>query len=94
MPAPKGNKNAKGNKGGTGRPSLVDEVVRADVVNRSWNRIKAKFTKKKKTTEDERYLDQVAVEIAKKTIPQKIEGDLNLKFSLSKLFDKSKDDNQ
>ena len=67
------NKGIKGNKGGTGRPTLVDEKTRALVITKSWDRILKKFEKKNKSPEDEKQLDYISIEIAKKTIPQNID---------------------
>jgi hypothetical protein len=43
------NKGTQGKKGGTGSPSLVEEKTKALVINKSWERILAKFDKKNKT---------------------------------------------
>jgi len=74
--------NAVGVKGKSGRKSGTDEWVRNLVINKSWERIANKFDKKEKTAEDERQLDIISLEIAKKTIPQKLEGDLKGNFIL------------
>lgn len=80
MAAPKGNNNAKGNKGG-GRPSAQDEEQKALVINESWNIIYEIFKGKRKpgktTPED------IAVEIAKKTVPREVKGDLGLNGALT-----------
>ena len=68
----KNNNGNTGNSGG-GRPSMRDERVIALVVNKSWNRILEKFDKKNKTPDDERALDVISLEIAKKTVPQKLD---------------------
>jgi len=81
MAGAKGNQYAKGNKGG-GRKTLVEELVRRDVIERSWGRILDKFNKKNKTREDEIYLDQVSLKIAEKTIPQVIKGDENAPITI------------
>ena len=70
--------NAVGKKGKSGRKSAVEELARNLVIKKAWDRIKNKFDKKNKTPEDEKFLDIAALEIAKKTIPQKIEGNLTL----------------
>ncbi len=77
----KNNKGTKGNKGGR-RPSLTNEKIRAAVIDKSWD-ILLNFL----DTETENPLElkekrQVALEIAKKTIPQTIDGDLNGTFTL------------
>lgn len=83
MAAKKGNQNAKGNSGGqkgkSGRPSLQDEIVKAKVINLSWEILaKALESPKIKNSEKRR----IAIEIAKKTIPAEIKGDLNGTFTL------------
>lgn len=72
--------NAVGVKGRSGRKGGTDEHIRNLVVNKSWERILAKFEKKNKTPEDEKQLDYISIEIAKKTIPQTIDGNLNGNF--------------
>ena len=64
-------KKGVGNKN-SGRKPAVDELVKNDVLKKSWGRIRDKFNKKNKTAEDEKYLDIVSLELAKKTIPQNI----------------------
>jgi hypothetical protein len=78
----KGEKRNKavGVKGKSGRKSFQDEVVKALVINKSWNRILDLFKKDKKTKEDEKQLDIISLEVAKKTIPQEIKGGLNGNF--------------
>lgn len=75
--------NCKGKKGKSGRKSATDEVVKSWVINKSWERIRDKFLKKKKTPEDEKHLDIVSLEVAKKTIPTEVKGDLNGKFTIT-----------
>jgi len=80
MAAPTGNQNAKGNKGG-GRPSAQDEEQKALVINKSWQIINEIFEGKRqpqKTTQEE-----VALEIAKRTVPKEIKGDLGLNGTLT-----------
>lgn len=67
------NKGNKGNKGG-GRPALTDEYIRAAVIDKSWD-ILLKFLEDKKIPDREKR--QIALEIAKKTIPQHIDGNLS-----------------
>jgi len=83
MPAPKGNNFAKGNKGG-GRLNGRDEAVKMFVVTKSWERIKDKFQKTKKTPQDEKDLDIISLEVAKKTIPKdiNISGEISNKIKI------------
>ena len=74
--------NAVGVKGKSGRKSDVDERIRSLVINKSWDRILKKFEKKNPTADDEKQLDYIAIEIAKKTIPQTLEGDLSGNFTI------------
>ncbi len=76
--------NAVGVKGKSGRKSDVDERVRSLVINKSWDRILKKFETQDKNEKKNivdidlnKQLDYIAIEIAKKTIPQQIEGDLS-----------------
>lgn len=74
MPAPKGNNYAKGNKGG-GRPTAINEELRGKAVNASWEviyNILSGKTEPKKVTREE-----IALELAKKTAPKEVKGDLN-----------------
>ena len=52
---------------------MRDEKIMALVVNKSWERILIKFEKKNKTPDDERTLDVISLEIAKKTVVQKLD---------------------
>jgi len=70
MDGRKNNKGIKGNKGGTGRPSLIDEQTRADVLNNCWDRILKRLISNK---EAEVVKDAIAFEIVKRSIPQKID---------------------
>jgi len=65
-----GRVNNKGTKGNKGRPSLVIEHTRSLVINKSWERLLKLFEKK---DVNEKQLDTIALEIAKKTIPQNID---------------------
>ncbi len=80
----KGHTQSKGNKGG-GRKTEADESVRNTVIDKSWNRINKKFDKKKKTDTDNKKLDDIAIEVAKKTIPKEIKADVNI--NISKVLD-------
>lgn len=74
--------NAVGVKGKSGRKSSLEEGSRNLVITKSWDRILRKFEKKNRTAEDEKQLDYIAIEIAKKTIPQTIDGDLSGSFTI------------
>lgn len=68
------NKGTKGHKGAGGRPTLIDEITRADVLNKSWSRILKKLDSKKVA---EKIKDAIAFEIVKRSIPQKIDHSNN-----------------
>lgn len=68
------NKGTKGHKGSGGRPTLIDEKTRADVLNKSWTRILKKLDNKKTP---EAVKDEIAFEIVKRSIPQKIDHSNN-----------------
>ena len=53
-----------------GRPTLKDETLMANVINKSWLLIDRDLSNPKLSREKKR---KIAVEIAKKTIPKKIE---------------------
>lgn len=72
--------NAVGVKGKSGRKGGTDEHIRNLVVNKSWDRLLKKFDKEEDNSkrkiidkELEKQLDYIAIEIAKKTIPQNID---------------------
>lgn len=68
------NKGNIGNKGGKGRPSLIDEQTRALVLNSSWQRINEILGSK---TVSENIKDSIALELVKRSIPQKIDHTSN-----------------
>ena len=68
------NKGTKGHKGGTGRLSLIDEKTRADLLNNCWERILKRLVSK---GVDEAIKDEIAFEIVKRSIPQKIDHTSN-----------------
>lgn len=68
------NKGTKGHKGSGGRPSLIDEKTRADVLNNCWDRILKRLVSK---TETEELKNELAFEIVKRSIPQKIDHTSN-----------------
>lgn len=81
MDGRKNNKGVKGNKGGR-RPTLTNEAIRAAVIDKSWD-ILLKFLDDPITNPFEaKEKRQVALEIAKKTIPQKLDGDISGNFTI------------
>jgi hypothetical protein len=68
MPAPKGNKNAKGNKGG-GAPSLNDRVLAADVRKLALTDIKDVLTGKL-YADDPAYKKQILLKLAPSLLPR------------------------
>lgn len=79
MAAPKGNKFAKNSKGG-GRPSVINEELRGKAVNASWELIYDFLTGEKQPEKVTR--EEIALELAKKTAPKEVKGDLDLNGSL------------
>lgn len=72
------NKGVKGNKGGR-RPTLANEEIRAAVIDKSWSILLEVLDNPEIDLKERR---QIALEIAKKTIPQNIEGDLRGSFTI------------
>lgn len=67
MAAPKGNQFAKGGKGG-GRPSFVDELVRAKFINGCW-----KWLTKNFEDFDQKQKIELATKICVKNTPQDLD---------------------
>lgn len=79
MDGRKNNKGTEGNKGGTGRPSLVDEKLRAAVIDKCWDILNTALDDDQVNDAEKR---KIALEIVKKTIPQQIDGNLNGNFTI------------
>lgn len=69
--------NAVGVKGKSGRKKLTDESIRAAVINKSWAILLDYLDLPTDNQLFEAEKRKIALEIAKKTIPQKLEGDFN-----------------
>lgn len=67
MPAPKGNQYAKDSKGGTGRPTYVNEIVRAKFINKCWEWLTDNFDKIEKKEKLE-----IVLKICVKNTPQDV----------------------
>lgn len=78
----KNNKGTNGNKGGR-RPSLTNEKIRAAVIDKSWTILLDFLNAEIKNPLEIKEKRQVALEIAKKTIPQEIDGNLKGTFKLT-----------
>ena len=84
MPNPNGNPgNSGGKKGRSGRKSFQDEKLKALVINKSWDILSKALENSKVKAIEKR---KIALELAKKTIPQEVKGDLhgNLKITWEK----------
>lgn len=60
------------------RKSLRDEVIQANVINLSWTTISRALKSKKINAKEKRV---IALEIVKKSVPQKISGNLSFSFA-------------
>ena len=81
MPNPNGNPgNSGGKKGRSGRRSFDDEKTKALVVNKAWEILQKAFDNPKVTPLEKR---KIALEIAKRTIPQEVKGNLGGSFTIT-----------
>ena len=75
MSRPGGNPDLKGKKGRSGRKRVYDEQLKKLVIEKAWGKVL-----KKLRNMDDKEIEKIALEIVKKTIPQKIEGEINATF--------------
>jgi len=83
MGAKPGNRHAVKKENNAGRKSLVDEKLRSAVITEAWEYLE-KFSISRKTSAKEKRM--VALELAKRTIPQTLEGEISLPTMVVKRY--------
>jgi hypothetical protein len=76
-----GNPNLRGGPG-SGRKSAGYERLKREAIRKAWTKVEKEVAKAK--------TEAIALPLALKDMTTKVEGDVNVSFSLSKLFDESK----
>jgi len=90
MPRGGARPNTGGARPGAGRPSAVDEALRARVIEKSWSIVEEFYNDANESKSDKR---KVAVYLAGKSVPQNLNvtGELSHNIFMQNLIAKSRD---